>query len=193
VRVQLDDIAYRVPAGHRLRLAISTSYWPVIWPSPEPVTLTVQTEGSRISLPIRKGGATGPEIEPMALAEQVNLEILQDPVTERRICRDLVSGEVMIHAVDDTGLKRIPSHGIEFRTSSRENYAIRDDDPLSARMSAHWVTETARGEWRVRTESSQRMWSDRTSFHLEAELIGFEGEREVFRRNWQRVIKRNGI
>jgi uncharacterized protein len=35
VRVQLDDIAYRVPAGHRLRLAVSTAYWPMIWPAPE--------------------------------------------------------------------------------------------------------------------------------------------------------------
>lgn len=194
IRVQLDDIVYRVPAGHRLRLSISTTYWPMIWPSPEPVTLTVEAEGSRISLPVREDRGQGAvEIEPMPIASQANLETLQEPVTERRICRDLMTGEVTIHAVDDTGLKRIPSHGIEFGAASREEYSINDKDPLSAQMSAHWSTETGRGEWRVRTESRQKMWSDRTSFHLEAELVGFEGEREVFRKNWQRVIQRNGI
>src|SRR4051812_34668896 len=41
VRVRLDAIGQRIPAGHRLRLAISTSYWPWVWPSPEPATITV--------------------------------------------------------------------------------------------------------------------------------------------------------
>ena len=34
-------IAQSFPAGHRLRLAVSTSYWPLAWPSPEPVRLTI--------------------------------------------------------------------------------------------------------------------------------------------------------
>jgi predicted acyl esterase len=33
--VMLDQIAYRIPAGHRLRIAVSTSYWPFIWPVAE--------------------------------------------------------------------------------------------------------------------------------------------------------------
>ena len=35
VSLQLDDIAYRLPKGHRLRLSISNAYWPMVWPSPE--------------------------------------------------------------------------------------------------------------------------------------------------------------
>ena len=31
-RVRLDAIAQRVPAGHRLRVAVSTAYWPWAWP-----------------------------------------------------------------------------------------------------------------------------------------------------------------
>ena len=38
-RIKLDDIAWHLPAGHRLRLSISTSYWPMVWPAPEPVVL----------------------------------------------------------------------------------------------------------------------------------------------------------
>ena len=41
VRVQLNDIAHVFPAGHRIRVAVSTSYWPIAWPSPAPVTLTL--------------------------------------------------------------------------------------------------------------------------------------------------------
>ena len=39
--VQLSAIGCHIPAGHRLRVSLSPSYWPVVWPSPEVVTLQV--------------------------------------------------------------------------------------------------------------------------------------------------------
>ena len=41
MKIKLDDIAWRVPKGHKIRVAISTTYFPMMWPAPEPVTLTV--------------------------------------------------------------------------------------------------------------------------------------------------------
>ena len=41
VTISLDAIAQRVPAGHRLRVAVSTAYWPWVWPTAKPVTLTL--------------------------------------------------------------------------------------------------------------------------------------------------------
>src|SRR4029077_13273601 len=35
VRIQLNDAGAVFPPGHRIRLALSTSYWPMIWPAPE--------------------------------------------------------------------------------------------------------------------------------------------------------------
>jgi len=34
LRVRFPTMAYRLKAGHRLRLAVSQSYWPMVWPSP---------------------------------------------------------------------------------------------------------------------------------------------------------------
>ena len=34
VRIQLNDAGAVFPAGHRIRVALSTTYWPMIWPSP---------------------------------------------------------------------------------------------------------------------------------------------------------------
>ena len=39
LRVPLIDTAYAFVKGHRMRVAVSTTYWPLIWPSPQPVTL----------------------------------------------------------------------------------------------------------------------------------------------------------
>ncbi len=48
--IDLKPVAQVVPKGHRLRLAISTGNWPMVWPSPEVVTLTVDPAKSRLSL-----------------------------------------------------------------------------------------------------------------------------------------------
>ena len=53
VALELDGVAQAIPAGHRLRLAISPAYWPWLWPAPEPVTLGVHTATSAVALPVR--------------------------------------------------------------------------------------------------------------------------------------------
>ena len=59
MRIKLDDIAWRMPKGHRLRVSISTTYFPLMWPAPEPVTLTVYTGKSYVHIPVgRKWPAT---------------------------------------------------------------------------------------------------------------------------------------
>ena len=60
VRVLLDAAAQRVPRGARLRVAISSSYWPMVLPSPEPVNLTIHTGSSRIVLPTRPERSANP-------------------------------------------------------------------------------------------------------------------------------------
>jgi hypothetical protein len=50
IEIASDQRVDRVPAGARLRVAISSSYWPMVMLSPEPVKLTVYTGTSRIAL-----------------------------------------------------------------------------------------------------------------------------------------------
>jgi putative CocE/NonD family hydrolase len=51
VRLHLNDCGVVLPAGHRLRLALSTVYWPMVWPAPEEATVTVM-DGT-LDLPVR--------------------------------------------------------------------------------------------------------------------------------------------
>ena len=57
--IKLNDIAHCFPVGHRLRIAIATAYWPLVWPAPEPVTLGIYTGASALELPVRLARATG--------------------------------------------------------------------------------------------------------------------------------------
>jgi uncharacterized protein len=194
ISVQLDDVGYRVPAGHRLRIAVSTEYWPMIWPAPEPVTLTVFAGSGRLELPVRReAGQEKVEIAPAALVDFVGFEMVREPRSERRICKDLITGETIIEHTDDGGLKRFVSHALESGLAGTETYVIGDSGPSSAEARTHWTAEVGRGDWRIRTVSTSAMRADRESFFLEAELIAFEGDDEVFRHRWERRIPRDHV
>ena len=53
LQIELNAIAHRFEAGHLIRLAISTSYWPMAWPPPAPVMLELDTGDSCLDLPLR--------------------------------------------------------------------------------------------------------------------------------------------
>lgn len=194
VRIVLDDIGYRVPAGHRLRVSVSTAYWPMIWPSPEPVMLTLHAPASRMLLPVRQGADQhAVDIEPTEAAVLGGFRLLRPSRTVRRVCHDAVTGETVVEHADDTGLKCFDSHGLETALCGTETYGIGRSDPLTAWARTHWTVEVGRGAWRTRTESTSAMRADATTFHIEAELVAFEGDHEVFRRRWERSIPRDHV
>ena len=132
VSLQLDDIAYRLPKGHRLRLSISNAYWPMVWPSPERTRLTLLS-GS-IDIPRRAALDDGAvAFETPEAAAPWRIEELRKPSNKRGFSADPTSGEAVLTIVDDFGLARDLEHGLETGGTARETWRIHPDDPLSAR------------------------------------------------------------
>ncbi len=190
--VTLDQIAYRVPAGHRLRVAISTAYWPAIWPSPEAVALTLLS--GAVTLPIRPA-AVGDEwtfADPEA-AEPRQTEQLRPAASERRVERDLESGTVTVIVANDFGEVRDLDHGLVSGSKMSERWTIRPDDPLSARGEIWWEQTLSRGDWSVRTDAVASMRSDAGSFNVAARLGAWEGETQIFARDYRATIPRDHL
>src|SRR5262249_35404329 len=94
VRIPMKAIGQVVPAGHRLRLSISTTYWPWAWPSPDPVELTVLTGACALELPVRPAGS-GPESAPFGppeLAPRPAVEILRFEPADQTAARSIAGG-----------------------------------------------------------------------------------------------------
>ena len=86
--VKLDDIAYSVAPGHRLRLAISSTYWPLVWPSPEPVTLTLHQGSLRPAGPrIRRAATRYRFAEPEGAAAMARRNAAQEQQQPQRRTR----------------------------------------------------------------------------------------------------------
>ena len=187
--VTLDQCAYRVPAGHRLRVAVSTAYWPMIWPSPEAATVTLAS-GS-LSLPVRPS-ATGDECsfpEPEAAAPWA-VETIRPEKSERRIERDLESGIVTVVVANDFGAVRASDHGLVSGSRMIERWSIDPGDPSSARGEIRWEQELSRGDWSVRTVATSTMMCNPVAFELAARLEAFEGDTAVFSRDYAASVPR---
>ncbi|WP_027135551.1 CocE/NonD family hydrolase [Geminicoccus roseus] len=185
-RIELDEVGYRFPAGHRLRLAVSTAYWPLIWPSPEPATVTLRLEDCCLVLPVREAPADdpAPAFEEPEMAPPLQ-EIVHRPASNRRITTiDAATGMQRLEIEDDFGLFEIVEHGLLTGSVAREWYEIHPDDPLSAHMRTHWTETSARGDWSVRTETFATMRADRSRFHLTARIEAYEGEVLVFEKEF---------
>ena len=189
VRVRLDHIAYRVPKGHRLRLAVSNAYWPLLWPAPQAGTLTV-TAGS-LGLPLHDGSGPERAFPPPDADTPWATETRRPSAHMRRTETDHVTGTVTLVIEDDFGELRDLDHGLINGSVARERWSILPCDPLSARGECHWTDETERDGIRMRTEARCAMWADETTFHLEARLEAFENDSLVFETGKTSAIPRH--
>ena len=192
VRVKLDDAGYTVPAGNRLRLSVSTAYWPAIWPAPEPVTLSVFAGGNTLELPMRRAPGEAPEMPPPESAPPLELETPRAPSNSRVAGVDDETGATTLEIVDDSGEYRNTAHGLISGETGREFYSILPGDPLSARARTHWTQTLSRaGGWSVRTETCQEQRADAERFHIKVRMEAYGSEDLIFERDWTESVKRN--
>ena len=191
VDVALDHIAYRLPQGDRLRVSVSTSYWPLLWPMPHAATLTV-TQGT-LHLPISQHGENAERVFPDPDAAPAwQTQTLRPANNERRRETDLKTGITRLEIIDDFGCVLDADHGLIIEGVAREWWDIHPDDPLSARGKTHWTERRARGDWDTRTETYATMWADQTHFHISARLEAYENDRLIFEKDIADSVPRHG-
>jgi predicted acyl esterase len=192
MKIKLDDIAWKVPKGHRLRVSISTTYFPMMWPVAEAPTLTVHAGPSTLTLPIRKPQKNEKEVvfaSPQSAAPLKQTEVKKG-THKREKTVDAKTGEVRLEIVDDFGTQKVTAHGLEIGAVGREFYSILPGDPLSARMETHWTETRKRGTWSVRTETRGRLTATKTHWIVWGQIEAFEGKKKVFSKEFNEEIER---
>lgn len=183
VRIAFPTRAYRFRAGHRIRLAVSSGYWPMIWPAPGRDAITLQD--GVLDLPCMTG-AVRPLRADLPAAVDLPAEKSFDVVAApplRRIAQDTDGAEitgwhqpfsaVRYHATETT---------FGFETSAR--HSIRPDDPLSARsvIEHRMVFERPDGTAQITCCLTARC--DAAQYHLDATLIATWNGTEIARQTW---------
>jgi uncharacterized protein len=195
VRVELDSTGYAVPAGHRLRIAVSSTYWPWAWPSPEPVTLTLY--GGTLELPVRPPRAEDAGLPDFAQPEhtpKLETEQLVAAPDGRSLRRDYATGRLeQRFDYDVGGTVRLVASDLVSEDSNSVVYSIAEGDPLSAEVEFRAVSGIARGDWNGRAEVAASMRADADAFHVRSELTATENGAVVFARTWEHRFPRDHV
>ncbi|MET9548244.1 CocE/NonD family hydrolase [Streptomyces sp. NPDC006627] len=196
VTFELNGIGHTFPPGHRIRLAISSAYWPWIWPQADTAGFTLEPVGSTLALPVRAGGLD-PTItfEPPEQAEPLGVAYpatLDEERPERLVVRDVAKGEWRLEVDPRYGGTRVYPDGLEFTEDALETYTIHENDPLSARTRSDWTIRLHRPElgWDVSVETHSEITCDAADFLTSDEVICRNGDEVVFHRTWERRIRR---
>ncbi len=192
IRVQLHDCAHRFKAGNRVRVAVSTTYWPAFWPSPEAATLTLHAgELALPSRPPRREDAPLRAFGPHFVPETSGRTTLTNAIEGSSVYEwDVAQEKLTIRNTANSGKWRLDATGTEMQVAWSEVTEILDHDPASARIEIRKSQSYSRDEWDVRIEAALQLRLTRTEFLVEGGITALDHGNEVFRESWDRRIPR---
>jgi hypothetical protein len=193
----LKVIAHRFGAGHRVRLSVSTTYWPWMWPPPEAVTLSLSCgEDSFLELPVRPPRAGDARLAPFGPPERpagIATEVLARRPTRRTIRHDLTDGSAEVLFDWDVGGRfRLVDAGIEADGSNVTSYRIVAGQPLSAEVRTGQSAALRSAHCDVAVEATGHMSATPGAFLVTLGVDAREDGHRIHSRQWHLEFPRNG-
>jgi uncharacterized protein len=180
VELPLDFAGHRFPAGHRVRLSLSPTYWPFAWPSPDPVTLDVALgERTFLTLPERDPRADdgpAPRFDEPERATPAAGAV--DAASERTLVTDLALGEIRSTVVSDER-SHLADTGLWFGERQESSHVLPLGDPLGARLEYRAEHHLHRAGWKIRVLVNTSLTADADAFTVATELDAYEGRVRV--------------
>lgn len=193
VAVPLKSVAQTLPRGHRLRIAVSSTYWPMAWPSPEAATLTIDTARSTADLSVLPSlsGLGGVKFGPARSAPDSPMtEIVPDKET-RNVHYAVETQHTTFKIKSDDGQYILDEIGTEQTSTRTKTYSVRREDPLSCRTSV-LVTQTyKRGNWDCGFDSEVVVTCDEKFFYVNSWVKAYDHGKLFAARDYKEKIKRD--
>lgn len=182
VTVRLNEIAHVFEPGHRLRVSISTTCFPLTWPSPKPVTLTVYAGESTVELPLSKMDAMQ-IVDPFGPPEYARprpVTVIRPDGDQREIIHDLEKATTTLRVWRDDGCKRIDDIGTELGYTKLKEISIKENDPLSMRVILAVSRSFRRSDWDAKLDTKLVMTCDEDFFYVDSEIHAYSDGDLIF-------------
>ena len=195
VQIPCYFTAHRFKKGNRIRLALSESIWPLLWPSPRPVTLEITTGASRLSLPVRPKSAPSAAMNIPELRERILEQVEANPAELKNYTIAQTgpdaAGRVMLHKRLRDPPETLKDTGTTMSGGSDWYMSIQEGDPNSSTWKLEWFSSLRREGWDTTVRSGLELTSDAEQFRIRESILALEGETKVFERSWDHRIKRD--
>ncbi len=193
VTVRLNDVAQRFPAGNRMRLSLSSSYWPLAWATPESARVTIHIRHCRLILPVRPRRPEDRKIRPFGparTAPSVPHSLIAPAKREWNVNHNLATNEVRLEVVNNDALIRLDPIDLSIGRYVRETYSFVSNLYDTVRGETEHIRSFVRGDWKVRTITRTVLTSTKTEFLIRATLDAYEGDVRVFSKSWDESVSR---
>ncbi|MBN2408134.1 MAG: CocE/NonD family hydrolase [Candidatus Aminicenantes bacterium] len=182
-------------AGHRVRLAVTNSLFPMIWPTPYPMmtTLTIGIEETQIALPVippgpyEKPGFQAPEPrESVPDAQDFGSDYWPQGTYEQR--RDLVRGTT---TVEWRGQGSYEVKGVRYSFTELNIYETNDRDPARSRFLGEANDRIELPGRKIFLLTNGEIVSDEKNFHLTFTRRIYENDILLRTREWKETVPRD--
>jgi len=182
--------------GHRIRLAVSNSLFPMIWPTPYSMTtkLFLGVESTRLELPVippveRKVPAflTPEPPEKRPDARRVVGTRTPWPKGYYKWKRDLWSTKT---SVEWRGHGDFEVEGRHYRTYQRNYYETNEERPAESRFSGEASRHIKFEDRTLELRTTLEVYSDEKNFYVTIVRYAYENNTLVRRREWKETIPR---
>jgi predicted acyl esterase len=194
VELEIDATSWVFPAGHRLRLSLAGADWPNLVPPPAPVTLTVERDGSALTLPVLHDPSPSPPPSlppprPPHPAAEGRGPGRPDPppAVVWRVARDVL-GRRAEAEIDHGGRTELPDGAVLVERYRGTVGTTRDPGSTWARGVADYRVEWP--EATVATSARLDLRGDADAFEVQLDLEAREGDQVHWTRSWHRRIPR---
>lgn len=197
-RVTLDCCAHRFPKGHRIRLSLATTFWPMFWNMPEDATLDLDLTNAKLNLPIFTGkDCQGPNMEPQS-APDTPATFLEEGRVDRSIHYDIVTDTWTcitngVGGVFGEGVYRFDDIDVTVEHNLKRELILSNKDPLSAQYTIYQEMKIGREGWWIEADIVTKQTGDLENFYLETDMDVTENGKEVFNKRWDEKVERNGL
>jgi putative CocE/NonD family hydrolase len=183
--IPLKGVAYAFRPGRRIRLAISTTYWPMVWPEREAGAITIYPDATALVLPGMPAEAVhdlAPFGPPISAAPIPSEDIEPGDIT-RTVTWDATTGESTLTSANQRKTWRLGELTLGGRGA--HGYSILPADPNSAKAYFESMQRYERPGWAIRLEARSDVFWEGDKLVLESSYQAFENEKSVFSRQWR--------
>lgn len=184
VALPVKSVAHAFSPGSRLRLAMSTSYWPMVWPEARNNSIRLAPGSLQLDLPGLPSNARHdlPPFDDAIHAMPVPSTMIHAGHVSRDVHWDQTTGGVALASVNEPSTREI--NGLRIMNSGAHDYSILPRDGASARAGFQFVEAYERGDWRVRIETDTQVYREKDKLVLKSRCTATAGEIEFFARTW---------
>ena len=170
----------------------------MFWVMPEIATLKLDLSTAKVTLPIFTGqDSKGPDMNPMC-APLTPMTTLSEGRVDRSVSYDILKDTWTcitdgVGGVFGEGIYRFDDIGTVVEHNLKRELTLCNKDPLSAKYTIYQKMKNGREGWLMDTDIVVTQTADEEYFYLTGYMTAKMNDEEVFHKDYDRKVKRNGL